>query len=260
MGRRHNLTSQRLIITGELPEDFDALAQDLTAQYQPESALHQSLVHNMARAVWLLERVHREFDKSQQELFTQQPDMRLWSPEQHAEFALLSRYHTTAERQYTRAFHAVEHISGYRLRARRLQLAETLAKNVETRAKSEPKSKPPNPEIYTPKIWDVHQDIAITLTDGQWSISVYPDHATFLGMVQRATPGAKVVRTFEFPNGLPPEYAWLNAALQRDSSDELHPPDEPKPRPAFSQIFATRAAWHAHVARENGCFLPAAGP
>ena len=123
---KHNCTSTSLIVPGETQSEFDALLESLTAEYRPETQMQQIRVNEAARATWELQRAHREFDKSQLRLYSEQPNMCDWSPKQQAEEVRMSRYRTRAERAYHRALHSVECLRTMRLRAEQRAYWENL--------------------------------------------------------------------------------------------------------------------------------------
>jgi hypothetical protein len=123
---KHNCTSKSLIVPGETQSEFDTLLENLTAEYQPETQMQQIRVHEAARATWELQRAHREFDKSQTRLYSEQPNMCDWSPKQQAEEHRMSRYRTRAERTYHRALHSIECLRTMRLRAEQRAYWENL--------------------------------------------------------------------------------------------------------------------------------------
>jgi hypothetical protein len=114
---KHNCTSTSLILPGESQAEFDALLENLIAEYQPETEMQQIRVNEAARATWELHRIQRECDKSQVRLYNQQPNLCDWTPKQQAECDRMARYRTRAERTYNRALQSVECLRTMRLRA-----------------------------------------------------------------------------------------------------------------------------------------------
>jgi hypothetical protein len=123
---KHNCTSKSLIVPGENQSEFDALLESLIAEYRPETDMQQIRVNEAARATWELQRAHREFDKSQVRLYSEQPNMWDWTPKQQAEEVRMSRYRTRAERSYHRALQSVECLRTMRLRAEQRAYWENL--------------------------------------------------------------------------------------------------------------------------------------
>jgi hypothetical protein len=114
---KHNCTSTSLILPTETQAEFDALLENLIAEYRPETEMQQIRVNEAARATWELHRIHREYDKSQFRLYAEQPNMCDWTPKQQAEGDRMARYRTRAERTYNRALQSVECLRTLRLRA-----------------------------------------------------------------------------------------------------------------------------------------------
>jgi hypothetical protein len=123
---KHNCTSTSLIVPGETQSEFDALLESLIAEYRPETQMQQIRVNEAARGTWELQRAHREFDKSQVRLYSEQPNMCDWTPKQQAEGDRMSRYRTRAERAYHRALQSVECLRTMRLRAEQRAFWENL--------------------------------------------------------------------------------------------------------------------------------------
>jgi hypothetical protein len=123
---KHNCTSMSLILPGETQAEFDALLENLIAEYRPETEMQQIRVSEAARATWELHRIHREYDKSQFRLYAEQPNMCDWTPKQQAEGDRMARYRTRAERTYNRALQSVECLRTMRLRAEQRAFWEDL--------------------------------------------------------------------------------------------------------------------------------------
>jgi hypothetical protein len=189
------------------------------------------------------------------------------------------RYRTRAERAYGRALQAVEYLRKLHLQAEqrafwenlqaeRLELskqrlnlavarmqqaaepkvnrkeAEKLAQEEEKAARRRLWAEPPVP---------LSQIIEIRVLDGVTAIQTHPLAEDMLQSAARADPRAQVVRRFEFPHGVPAEYAWMNESpgIRRDGI-------------VWEQRFFTVGAWHAHVNREaadaSGRYLPKEDP
>jgi hypothetical protein len=264
---KHHCTSTQLIVGNEDPAEFDALLDSLTAEYQPETEMQKTTVMQAARAVWHLARLNREFDKSQQNLYKEQANMYEWNAAQQAEFERMSRYRTRAERAHGRAWQGVEALRKLRLQAgqrafwenlqqerlalskQRLQLStarleHTVQQKEQTQKEKEPKEKD---KTTKPDPWHtpLHllQEIEIRVLDGVVSHRIYPQADDLQQRANRADLGVGVRRCFEFPDGIPAEYAWVN------QPDIIHKDI------VWEQFFDSIDAWRAHVALET-----AAGP
>jgi hypothetical protein len=95
------------------------------------------------------------------------------------------------------------------------------------------------------------QAIEMHVQDGVISMRVYPLAEDMLLYAARMGPETQVIRRFEFPDGVPPEYAWMNESpcITHDGI-------------IWAQHFRTAHAWRAHVDREAaaGHFLPKEDP
>jgi hypothetical protein len=257
-------TTQPLpIVPGEDENAFTGLLESLIAEYQPETQMQHIIVGEAARAVWELARANREFDKSQRELYGKQKDMREWNAAQQAEFERMLRYRTKAERAFARRLQAVEQLRRLHLQAQqrafwqnlqqeqlslskqRLQLSAT---HMQKAAAPKPKDKSSDPINWPTNIIPLSQVIYVSLRDGVPSLTVYPSPAQMLQEADMAEPGAQVLRRFEFPDGIPPEFAWVNGPCIRRHGI------------VWEQHFFTVQAWLAHIAREDAagpnCYLP----
>ena len=87
---RHGLASGQLIVRGEDPADFEALAQDLFNEHQPATTTEENLVLAMAQHFWLGQRAIR----LQNEAFVDGGGV--------AQLSLLLRYQASNQRAYTR--------------------------------------------------------------------------------------------------------------------------------------------------------------
>jgi hypothetical protein len=87
---RHGLASGQLIVPGEDPADFEALAQDLFNEHQPATPTEENLVLSMAQHFWLGQRAIR----LQNEAFGAGGSV--------AQLSLLLRYQTSNQRAYSR--------------------------------------------------------------------------------------------------------------------------------------------------------------
>src|SRR5882757_10773264 len=56
---KHGLAVGRLIITGESPQDFEALLADLTSEHNPATTSEELVLHDMAKFYWLKDRAIR---------------------------------------------------------------------------------------------------------------------------------------------------------------------------------------------------------
>jgi hypothetical protein len=268
---KHNCTSTQLIVGDEDPNEFTALLESLTAEYQPETEMQKTTVLQAARTAWDLARVNREFDKSQQKLYGAQKNMHEWDAAQQAEFERMLRYRTRAERAYERALHQVEFLRKLRLQTQQrafwenlqteklalskerlklssVRLSDTPKNNAEGKTPNAAKVEEAPVDRWPAAIVHISQIIEVRLLDGIISTRVHPQTDDLRVDADCAVPGTLVRRRFEFPDGIPAAYAWVN---------------EPDIRPGpitWVQSFKTVQDWLAHIdweaATANGGFLP----
>jgi hypothetical protein len=99
----HGGTSEKLIVAGERREDFDALLNDLLAEFSPATARARTLVEDTALARWFLWRKQRAYNAVESAIYEAVSDAAKWPPETHHRLALAERYRTAAERALKRA-------------------------------------------------------------------------------------------------------------------------------------------------------------
>jgi hypothetical protein len=218
---RHGCTSKRLLLPGEDEGCWAALLDDLREEYGPETAADHQLVYEAARAVWVLNRNNLRYDEIEQTLCKEQRDSTLWTEEQWRRLELRIRYRTTAERSWMRAMRGLEHVRRNRAsedvaRARRAKLeAETKAiagrSATESVKAAEPKKERPAAALLDfpkPEPHALHQRVVVTVIEDKTTVRGYPANDQIAAMADGVDGRAQVIRTFEFPNGVPAEYAW----------------------------------------------------
>jgi hypothetical protein len=260
-----------LILHGEDANELHALLTSLTAEYQPETEMQQTLITNAARGAWELARINREFDKSQEKLYDANPDMHAWDAAAQSELDRMSRHRTAAQRSYDRALQRVEFLRKLRVQSeqrafseslhterlslskQRLKLSTTRLKQSEAKTETQTgtvaKDQATRAITWPTAIVNLSQVIEVRVTDGVVSTRIHPRREDMHHAADRSQVGAQVLRRFEFPNGIPAEYAWVN-----------EPDIYCRAGLIWEQRFPTVQAWRAHVAWEalagNGHFLP----
>jgi len=111
------------------------------------------------------------------------------------------------------------------------------------------KDKPAKAISWPAQIVPFSQVIEIRVLEGAISMRVYPLTEHLLLGVDIAQTGTEVLRRFEFPDGVPAQYAWVNA------------PDIRHKGIIWEQHFETIQTWRAHLDWEAanaapGHFLP----
>jgi hypothetical protein len=99
----HGGTSEKLIVAGERREDFDALLEELLAEFAPATVHACGLVEDAAIARWLLWRKQRAYHAVESAIYEAEPDAAKWPLETHHRLALAERYRTASERALKRA-------------------------------------------------------------------------------------------------------------------------------------------------------------
>ncbi len=218
---RHGCTSERLLLPGEEPAKWEALLADLIEEYGPETAADCQLVHEAARSVWVLNRNNLRYDEIEQTLYKEESNSTLWTEEQWRRLELRTRYRTTAQRSWMRAMRGLEHVRRNRVtegvaRARRAKLeAETKAIKGHAPA-AEPKEARATSPFDLPAKRSTHplyQRVVVKVTEGKTAVLEYPTNEGIAAMAGVADEQAPVVRTFEFPNGVPAEYEWTGGKM-----------------------------------------------
>jgi hypothetical protein len=92
---KHGLTGARVVLPGESQEDYDRLEASIVKRFKPQDEIERTLVHQMASALWRLDRIEAMeaalFDKA----FKQQRE--LLGPEAGADEVRLAAYAEVAE-------------------------------------------------------------------------------------------------------------------------------------------------------------------
>jgi len=141
------MRSRSVIAGDELQEDFDRLAAGWRAEYEPEGQAGESLIERVILGDWFLRRAERVCMEAEAELAAVHPLD--WTEEQHKQMQLYSRYKTTAERSFYRAFYAVrglrkdklkEELDIARVRKQMEQCAREILKEAGEEAKIQSKS------------------------------------------------------------------------------------------------------------------------
>ncbi len=104
----HGCCSRQTIIRGESEEEFNQLLEDWLLDYQPEDSLQRSFVEQAVHAQWILQRNTNRYNELERSL--EEKGVLEWSEEDHKKFERFTRYKTTAERAFTRAFTQLEQL------------------------------------------------------------------------------------------------------------------------------------------------------
>ncbi len=104
----HGCCSTQTIINGESQEEFNELLEDWLRAYEPEDSMQRSLVEQAVHAQWILKRNTNRYNEFEQSL--EHKGVLEWTEEDHKKFERFTRYKTTAERAFNRAFTQLEQL------------------------------------------------------------------------------------------------------------------------------------------------------
>ncbi len=104
----HGCCSNQIIIKGESEEAFKQLLEDWLRDYEPEDSLQRSFIEQAVHAQWILRRNTLRYNELEKSL--EDKSILDWSEEDHKKFERFTRYKTTAERAFTRAFTQLEQL------------------------------------------------------------------------------------------------------------------------------------------------------
>ncbi len=100
-------TSLRLL-NNESKSDYQALQNLWFEAYNPQNPFEIDLVQKAVQADWLARRADRHYADLEVDLFTANPNLIDWTPEQHKLLALADRYRTANANALTKARKALE--------------------------------------------------------------------------------------------------------------------------------------------------------
>ena len=210
--RTHGLTSKKLFLPGENQEEFAELREGWFAQFPPESQAERAMVEQLARNDWFVKRAERRYEEVEERLGDSHAGD--WSEEQFRLLERILRYKTTAERSFQRSLSIVRQLRKDRLQEERAdKQAAAQAETKRTVFEGRGKSKKP---VFTV----LEQWVEVHVTDGVTTSEYVPSNAELLKQGEESAVSGNVpqmvYRRLNFPDGVPPEYAWTN----------LHEPDK----------------------------------
>jgi hypothetical protein len=233
----HGGTSEKLIVTGERREDFDALLNDLFDEYSPATPQARDLVEDAALARWFLWRKQRAFNSVEAALYAAQPAPELWSAETYHQLALIDRYKTAAERALKRA---LQNLDAHHREARRAQKEEAQAELAAARSadfleqREESQWKAAYNGFDRPTLV---QNITVRVTRYGAETEMKPANAALLHQLDRPSPypAERVCRKFYFPQGIPSEY-YSFTSREDYRREKGHTIDQILPVPQWREI------------------------
>jgi hypothetical protein len=222
---KHGCCSNRLILADESEVEWRELFQGWLDDYQPGTQTGRSLVAKAAEAEWFLLRMIRRHKEAEQRLTAEQPDIFLWTDEQHKLLERFLRYRTTAERSFTRALNNLERLRKNRIQeADRLQKIEAAAtaKAAKVKPESEPEPEKPqrvfcaqNSKKKQRKIHVLEQWVEVTQEDGRTVTTLLPSNEELMKIGKEMDPPPDYVyRRLHFLGSIPEEYHWTTSNPQ----------------------------------------------
>jgi hypothetical protein len=187
---QHGCRSQQLLLPHEDPNEWFKMRDMYIAEYDPQTPFMSELVDEAVRTHWILKRNQTNLYRVQVDL---PEDVREWTPEDHHQIALFTRYQTAAERSFNRAL--------ARLRA----YHKDQQKNEEVKApkpEKAPKQGNNEPEIY-------EQWVEVRRIDNKPVTQFYPSNEELEKRIETAKRKPTLVyRRLFFPDGVPSVYQW----------------------------------------------------
>ncbi len=203
--RTHGLTSKKLFLPGENEEEFAELREGWFAQFPPESQAEAAMVEQLARNDWFLQRAERRYGEVEERLGESHAGD--WTEEQFRGLERILRYKSTAERSFQRSLTVVRQLRKDRLQEERAETqAEARVEAAKSRTIHEGRGKNRKPVFTVLEQW-----VEVRVTEGVTTTEYVPGNAELLkqGEESEAVP-QMVYRRLNFPDGVPPEYAWTN--------------------------------------------------
>lgn len=222
------MRSKKLLVGEESQEDFDRLAAGWRAEYEPEGQAAESVIERVILGDWFLRRAERCCMEAEWELA--EVEGRDHKQEEldakHAKVQLYSRYRTTHERSFYRAFYALrglrkdkvkELLDVKRFEEKLNGMAEQAVKDAAERgtqkaqnvaAAQREKKVQQKRKKHGGKPVVIEQWVEVEVENGRAETKVYPSNEE-LKKKAETMDADLVYRRINFPQGVPPEYAWV---------------------------------------------------
>jgi len=234
---KHGCCSTTPVLPGEDESAWREVEAHWFDDYNPQTPVSLTLVAEAALAFWQMARNRRQFQKTELGLAPKEPLE--WTDQDHMNYSRFLRYKTTADRAFSTAFKNLEYLRKARMSEaeaiRRVeQQLETLyvktsrdqakleleharlefekQKHADTQsAKTAPKFTAPAKKPKKDTFDVAEQWVEVTITDGVTKTAYVPTNEELLEDLEKQQIEPKMVyRRLNFPDGLPPEYAWTN--------------------------------------------------
>ena len=225
---QHGSTATALFIKNENPDEFFALLENAFEQYQPAFDHDAALVTRAITDHWILLRRERTLNTFEAALHERKSDYRSWLAPDFHEIELFDRYKTAAARAYTRSLKDLQTIQKMARDEQRWQhqfAAEKqkltihverleLAKQKKSAKQSAPVAEalpdlPTLPPFGAPSCPGIDQTLYIGFEDDNVTTFVCEVTPSNEAIRRRLSEDDKVIRTYNFVGGVPPEYKHL---------------------------------------------------
>ncbi len=208
----HGCCSEKTVLPDEDPAEFDHCINSWFTQYQPDNASDTMLVQETARACWFFKRASKRLEECEYRL---PGDAHHWTEEHHKRYANFSRYKTTNERSFLRFYKELQARCDKALRddqVRERALIAALNINMLWLRKQEEKAA---------ENLKIQQWVEVEVIDGKCKTSYYPPNRDVIKKAAEQNPHPVFLSRFiDFPNGVPPEYAWTRpSGMQQVNAD-----------------------------------------
>jgi hypothetical protein len=245
---KHGCTARTPVLPGEDETLWREVEAQWFEDYEPRTHTSRTMVAEAALSFWYLARNRNRLESYERTL---PRDVLTWTDQHHTDFARFTRYKTAADRAFSNAFKNLEYLRKARIaegtlkRNAELQLEKlqlqmacqteriniAAAKSQLDREKHEANERHRAAQLELQKqakataassssstkkkkdTFDVaEQWLEITVADGVTTTEYIPTNEELLEELKKEGIVPKLVyRRMNFPNGIPPEYAWSNS-------------------------------------------------
>jgi hypothetical protein len=197
----HGCRSEQNLIPGEDPAEFEFTMEAWSSAYDSQDPVCRHLVEETAKAHWILKRNEKWLHQIQVRLPS---DAWLWTEENHKLLSNATRYKTTAERSFYRAFNTLE--ASCKRRADAAALAEKARFEL---ARIQMQWLKKKAEASAAAVCFRQWIQVYTNARGECVTSCAPTNDQILARAASATkPPEFLTRFVSFLNGVPPAYDW----------------------------------------------------
>ncbi|HEY3937539.1 MAG TPA: hypothetical protein VGL97_08925 [Bryobacteraceae bacterium] len=216
----HGMCSKMPVLPEEDAAEREAVFVSWFARYEPVDECERGLVTDVAQGEWFKRRCGRRFAKLEAELNGLAP--MAWKEEDHKRFERFLRYKTSAERTFTRALRTLEQQRKIRLQEEREEAEREEAKPTEEAAKAPKAASLDERMSQLQRPPGVFQLVQVRIEEGRTVTWAHPFNATVRRQLELKGPETTVWRRFEFPEGVPPEYAWVAITPEEQGTEKAH--------------------------------------